>query len=46
MEITTKVLKGPDGKVIGISLVAGAESYSEDFIGRFPKALMEKKANY
>ena len=44
MEITTKVLKGPDGKVIGISLVAGPESYSEDFIERFPKALVEKEA--
>lgn len=44
LEIETTVLTGPDGKVIGISLVAGAETYSEDFIGRFPRAFMRGEA--
>lgn len=45
LEIETKILRGADGKkVIGISLVAGAETYSEDFVGRFPRALLAQKA--
>ena len=44
LEIEVKVLKGKDGKVNGISFVAGAETYSEDFIARFPRALREGRA--
>src|SRR3990167_10995642 len=43
-EIAVKVLKGSDGKVNGISFVAGAETYSEDFIGRFPRSLRKGEA--
>ncbi|HBB37405.1 MAG: hypothetical protein UX02_C0001G0305 [Candidatus Moranbacteria bacterium GW2011_GWC1_45_18] len=44
LEIEVEVLKNPDGKIIGISLVAGAETYSEDFVQRFPRALVKKEA--
>ena len=43
-EIAVKVLKGSDGKVNGISFVAGAETYLEDFIGRFPRSLRKGEA--
>ena len=43
-EIAVKVLKGADGEVNGISFVAGAETYSEDFVGRFPRSLMKGEA--
>lgn len=44
-EIEVKVLKGKDGKVNGVSFVAGAETYSEDFVGRFPGALRKGEAS-
>ena len=46
LEITAKVLRGNDElqKVVGISIIAGAETYSEDFVSRFPAALRTKKA--
>ena len=43
-EITAKVLMGDDGSVVGISIVADAETYSEDFVSHFPAALRAKKA--
>ncbi len=44
LEIEVKVLRGDDGKVNGISFVAGPEAHSEDFIEHFLKALRDGKA--
>ena len=39
MEIEVKVLRGIDGRINGMSVVSGPESYSEDFVSRLPRAL-------
>jgi hypothetical protein len=43
-EIQVTVLRTADGRVIGASFVAGAESYSEDFVERFPRSLWKGEA--
>ena len=47
LKITAKVLRGNDElkKVVGFSIIAGGETYSEDFVSRFPAALGAKKAS-
>ncbi|MDO8471948.1 MAG: hypothetical protein Q7S64_02220 [bacterium] len=44
LEITVSVLKRSDGSVNGISFVAGFETYAEDFVGRFGRALQRGEA--
>jgi len=44
-ETEFEVIKDASGKTLGFSLIAGAQTEGEDFVGSFPKALRNKKAD-